>query len=74
MGNEYEHFETTMKAYRKEVGTQACSELYLIYAEVTNWLIVEGWGKATLSAINHRFSNKIRVDAVKEVKLTRSYN
>ena len=62
-------FDASMKTYQKEVDAKACEHLYLIYAEITNWLVTDGYGSITLSAIGHRFSKKVRINAVKEIKM-----
>ena len=69
---ERELFEASMARLRQKVGVQAGKELYLIYKEATEWLIEDGWGNITLSAINHRFSRKIRASTVREVKAGQS--
>jgi hypothetical protein len=65
---EREIFDQEMVRFRSEVGadTEACT--YLLFADVVQWLRVFGHGEVTLSAVNHRFGAKYRMNSVKIVR------
>ena len=57
-------FHYQMSILRQENGMTSVEQAYRAFALVVQWLRVSGHGSVTLSAIDHRFSNKIKAESV----------
>ena len=61
-------FEQEIAALKREVGEDAAARALLVFSKALYWLRKWGHGNLIISAVNHTFGLKIRVDMVLSVK------
>ena len=57
-------FEEEIKRLRRDAGRESVDRAYRVLALVLHWLRCHGHGDVQLSAVDHKFSTKIRGDTV----------
>lgn len=60
----YLEFRESVEAYEEEWGEQVIEQTLIVLGTVLWWLRKVGYGQLTLSAVDHRFSDKLESHSI----------